>query len=348
MKFIGKLILWLLVALLLVILAFYFLLQTRWGAREVSQWLTENTDYQVTFDAMDHRFSSPSHLLFRNVTFGRDGKPATLVAKAVDIGLSTRQVTDPLHVDTILLQDGTLNLSPSNAPLPFAADRLQLNNMAFNSPETGWELSAQRVNGSIAPWTPEAGNVLGKKTHLQVNAGSLTLNGVPTSNAVIEGDIDNGIVTLTSLGAEVARGSLAGNARRNADGSWVVDNLRLSDIRLQSDKTLVDFFAPLSTVPSLQIGRLEVVDARLQGPDWAVTDLDMNVRNLTLSQGAGKVRTAKSPSTPASLSMARYICWTPFSTASSQTRASPCVSSPPAGRAARCERPVSGCATGRR
>ena len=285
MKFIGKLILWLLVALLLVILAFYFLLQTRWGAREVSQWLTENTDYQVTFDAMDHRFSSPSHLLFRNVTFGRDGKPATLVAKTVDIGLSTRQVTDPLHVDTILLQDGTLNLSPSNAPLPFAADRLQLNNMAFNSPETGWELSAQRVNGSIAPWTPEAGNVLGKKTHLQVNAGSLTLNGVPTSNAVIEGDIDNGVVTLTSLGAEVARGSLAGDARRNADGSWVVDNLRLNDIRLQSDKTLVDFFAPLSTVPSLQIGRLEVVDARLQGPDWAVTDLDMNVRNLTLSQG---------------------------------------------------------------
>lgn len=285
MKFIGKLILWLIIALLVVVLAFYFLLQTRWGAREASAWLTENTDYQVTFDAMDHRFSSPSHILLKNVTFGRDGKPATLVAKAVDIGLSTRQLTDPLHVDTILLQDGTLNLSPSNAPLPFAADRLRLNNMAFNSPETGWELSAQRVNGSITPWVPEPGNVLGTKTHLQVNAGSLTLNGVPTSNAVIEGDIDRGVVTLSSLGAEIARGSLAGNARRSADGSWVVDNLRLNDIRLQSDKTLTDFFAPLTTVPSLHIGRLDVVDARLQGPDWAVTDLDMNVRNLTLSQG---------------------------------------------------------------
>ena len=32
MKFLGKLIIWLLIALLLVILAFYFLLQTRWGA----------------------------------------------------------------------------------------------------------------------------------------------------------------------------------------------------------------------------------------------------------------------------------------------------------------------------
>lgn len=33
MKFLGKLILWLLVALLLVIIGAWFLLQTHWGAR---------------------------------------------------------------------------------------------------------------------------------------------------------------------------------------------------------------------------------------------------------------------------------------------------------------------------
>ncbi|WP_333495421.1 AsmA family protein [Kluyvera sp. CHPC 1.251] len=285
MKFLGKLIIWLLIALLLVILAFYFLLQTRWGARHVSQWVSDNTAYHITFDAMDHRFSSPSHILLKNVTFGRDGKPATLVAKAVDIGLSSRQITDPLHVDTILLQDGTLNLSPSTAPLPFAADRLQLSNMALNSPETGWELSAQRVSGGVMPWAPVAGNVLGTKAQIQMSAGSLSLNGVPATNALIEGSLNNGEVTLTTVGADMARGSLTGNARRNSDGSWVVDNLRLNDIRMQSDKSLLDFLAPLTTVPSLQIGRLDITDAHLQGPDWAVTDLDLNLRNLTLSQG---------------------------------------------------------------
>lgn len=285
MKFLGKLIIWLLIALLLVILAFYFLLQTRWGARHVSQWLSDSTPYHVTFDAMDHRFSSPSHILLKNVTFGRDGKPATLVAKAVDIGLSSRQITDPLHVDTILLQDGTLNLSPSNAPLPFAADRLQLSNMALNSPETGWDLSAQRVSGGVMPWAPVAGNVLGTKAQIQMSAGSLSLNGIPATNALIEGTLDNGEVTLTTVGADMARGSLTGNARRNSDGSWVVDNLRLNEIRMQSDKPLLDFLAPLTTVPSLQIGRLDITDARLQGPDWAVTDLDLNLRNLNLSQG---------------------------------------------------------------
>lgn len=285
MKFIGKLLVWLLIAVLLVALAFYFLLQTRWGARQISGWISANTDYHLAFDAMDHRFSSPSHIVLKNVTFGRDGKPATLVAKTVDIGIGTRQLTDPLHADTITLQDGTLNLSPSTAPFPFEADTLQLSNMAFNSPETGWDLSAQRVTGGVSPWLPEAGNVLGKQTQIQMSAGSMTLNGIPATNVLIQGNIDHGVVTLSTIGADIARGSLTGNAKRNADGSWLVDSLRLTDIRYQSDKSLQDFFAPLTTVPSLAIGSLEVTDARLQGPDWAIADLDLSLRDLTLSKG---------------------------------------------------------------
>lgn len=285
MKFIGKLIIWLLIALLLIILAFYFLLQTRWGARQISQWASDNTNYQIAFEAMDHRFSSPFHLLLKNVTFGRDGQPPTLVARTVDIGFSTRQLTDPLHVDTIELQEGTLNLSPSTAPFPIEADRLQLTNMALHSPETGWDLSAQRVTGGVVPWHPLPDNVLGTQSQIQMSAGSLTLNGIPATNVLVQGNIDHGVITLGTIGADVARGSLSGNARRNADGSWQIDALQLSDIRLQSEKTLPDFFATLTAVPSLSIGRLEVTDARLQGPDWAVTDLDMSLRNLTFIEG---------------------------------------------------------------
>lgn len=284
MKFIGKLILYVLIALLVVILGLYFLLQTRWGAEHISAWISEHSDYQLSFEAMDHRFSSPSHILLKNVTFGRDGQPATLVAKAVDIGLSARQLTHPRHVDTILLQNGTLNISPQTAPLPFQADRLQLQDMAFNSPGSEWDLSAQRVNGGIIPWLPEAGKVLGSKAQIQLSAGSLTLNDVPAANVLIEGSIDNEQVTLSTIGADIARGALTGVAKRHADGSWMVENLRLNDIRLQSDKSLADFFAPLNTIPSLQINRLEVTDARLQGPDWAVTDLDLSLRNLTFSK----------------------------------------------------------------
>ncbi|HIC4488969.1 TPA: AsmA family protein [Salmonella enterica subsp. enterica serovar Schwarzengrund] len=282
MKLIGRLLLYVLIACLVVIFGFYFLLQTRWGADHISNWVSENSGYHLTFDVMDHRFSAPSHLLLENVTFGRDGQPATLVAKTVDIGLSIRQLTAPLHVDTILLQDGTLNISVQTAPFPFEADRLQLRNMALNSPGSEWRLSTQRVNGGVMPWRPEAGRVLGNKAQIQLSAGSLTLNDVPATNVLIEGSIDHNQVMLNTVGADMARGALTGVARRNADGSWVVENLRLNDIRLQSDKSLSEFFAPLTTVPSLQIGRLEVTDSSLQGPDWAVTDLDLSLRNLTL------------------------------------------------------------------
>ncbi|ECP0973095.1 AsmA family protein [Salmonella enterica] len=282
MKLIGRLLLYVLIACLVVIFGFYFLLQTRWGADHISNWVSENSGYHLTFDVMDHLFSAPSHLLLENVTFGRDGQPATLVAKTVDIGLSIRQLTAPLHVDTILLQDGTLNISVQTAPFPFEADRLQLRNMALNSPGSEWRLSAQRVNGGVMPWRPEAGRVLGNKAQIQLSAGSLTLNDVPATNVLIEGSIDHDQVMLNTVGADMARGALTGVARRNADGSWVVENLRLNDIRLQSDKSLSEFFAPLTTVPSLQIGRLEVTDSSLQGPDWAVTDLDLSLRNLTL------------------------------------------------------------------
>ncbi len=54
------------------------------------------------------------------------------MAKSVDIALSSRQLTEPRHVDTILLENGTLNLTDQTAPLPFKADRLQLRDMAFN------------------------------------------------------------------------------------------------------------------------------------------------------------------------------------------------------------------------
>lgn len=157
--------------------------------------------------------------------------------------------------------------------------------MAFNSPNTEWDLQCAKGDRRRQPVAARGGNVLGKNAQIQMSAGSLTLNGIPANNVLIQGQLNGKEVVLNTIGADMARGSLTGSALRNADGGWVINTLRLNEIRLQSDKSLLDFFAPLSTLPSLQIGRLEVTDARLQGPDWAVTDLDLSLRNLTLSKG---------------------------------------------------------------
>ncbi|MCT4700785.1 AsmA family protein [Enterobacteriaceae bacterium H20N1] len=285
MKFLGKLIAVMAAIVLVVLVAAYILLQTRWGAAQVSKWVNENSDYQFSFEEMDHRWASPAHVALNNVTFGRKGQPATLVAQSVDIGLSSRQFSQPLHVETILLNNGTLNLSPNAASFPFQADILQLNDMALNSPGAEWDLRAQRVTGGVKPWQPEKGKVLGSTADIQFSAGSLMLNGVPASNVLLQGAIDDDRVTLSNVGADIARGSLTGTANRNADGSWQIGSLRLNDIRLQTDKSISDFLAPITTIPSLKVDSLEITDARLEGKDWAVTDLDLSLRNLTLANG---------------------------------------------------------------
>lgn len=285
MKFLGKLIITLLVVLLVLMLAGYLLLQTRWGAAQVSSWVNEKSDYNFSFEEMDHRWASPTHVSLTNVTFGRKGQPATLVAQNIDIDLSSRQFSEPFHVDKILLQKGTLNISPNAAPLPFQADMLQLSDMALNSPNTEWDLHAQRVNGGVTPWQPQKGRVLGNTADIQFSAGSMTLNGVPATNVLLQGAINNEQVTLSNIGADIARGSLTGSANRLADGSWQISSLRLNDIRLQTDKSITDFLAPLATAPSMTIDSLEVTDARLEGKDWAMTDLDLSLRNLTLANG---------------------------------------------------------------
>ncbi|VCV39551.1 hypothetical protein BANRA_00016 [Klebsiella pneumoniae] len=174
----------------------------------------------------------------------------------------------------------------------------------------------------------------------------MTLNGVEASNVLIQGKIDQGEVTLSTLGADVARGTLTGNAKRSADGSWRVDNLQLNEIRLQSPASLAEFFAPLTTVPSLQIGRLDITDARLQGPDWAVTDLDLSLRNLTLSHGGWQSEDGTLSMNASEFIYGSLHLFDPILNAEFSPRALRCASSPRAGRAAWCAPPATGCAPG--
>lgn len=284
MKFFGKVLLTLLLILLLALVAIYVLLQTQWGAGWIGRQVSAGSDYQLSLSKMEHNFSDPSHLLLNDVSFGRKDQPATLVAKRVNLGLRLLQFSSPLHFASIRLDQGTLNLSDKSAPLSLQADRLQLSQMALNRHQGDWPLQAQRVDGGVTPWKPEAGNVLGKEARFQMSAGSLTLDGIPAANVLVQGTIHGPQLVLSNFGADVALGSVTASAQRDAQG-WQVNSLRLNSIRLQSDKTLAEFLQPLRTLPTMHFDRIDMTDARLQGQDWAVTDLDLTLKDLTLSNG---------------------------------------------------------------
>jgi len=285
MKFIGKFFLTLLLLVLLVLITLFLLLQTRWGADWTSRWISDRTDYHLSVAKVDYQLSSPSHLILNNVTFGHDGQPAVLVAERVDLGFALRQFSEPLHFDGVELNDGTMNVSDSSVAWPMQANRLQLNNMAIASPHSVLPVSAERVNGGVMPWQPKVGNVLGDTTSFQLSAGSMALNGVTGNNVLLQGRIDNKRLVFSNIGADLSRGSMTGNAERDEQGNWRIANLRLNDIRLQSSQSLTAFLAPLLALPSVHFERVDITNARVQGPDWAVTDLGLSLKNLTLRDG---------------------------------------------------------------
>lgn len=284
MKFLGKFFLTLLLLILLALVILYVLLQTQWGAGWFSRWVSDKTAWHLSLSKIEHNFSSPSHIILDDFSFGHDGQPAVLVAKRVDLGLALVQFSDPLHFASIEVRDGEINLANQTpqTTLPVQANRLQLNNVRIESPHSTLPLSAQRVNGGIVPWKPTASDMLGSDAQFQMSAAALTLNGVAGSNVLLQGSVAKHRLMLTNIGADLARGSLTGRAERDAQGNWLIGQLRLNDIRLQTQQTLSHFLSPLRDVPSVRINRLDMTDARLQGPDWAVTDLDLTLKNITL------------------------------------------------------------------
>lgn len=285
MKSVGKILLSLLAVLLAIVVVLYLLLQTRWGASWLSRAVGQHSNYQLVFSKLEHNFSAPSHLILHDVSFGHKTRPAILVAKRVDLGLNAAQFSQPLHFASMMLSQGTLRITDKTSRLPLSADRLQLKEMGVESLHDALPLTAQQVNGGVVPWQPEATNFIGRSASFQFSAGTLTYQGMPVSNALVQGRIDGQQLIISNAGADVARGSVTASAQRDGQGNWQVSALRLNNLRLQSSKTLTDFLHPLLTLPTVHFERIDVTDARLEGQEWAVTDLNLALKNITLRSG---------------------------------------------------------------
>ncbi|MGE4801509.1 AsmA family protein [Yersinia hibernica] len=291
MKFLGKVLLTLLLLLVLSIVLCYVLLQTRWAASWLSHWISDNSEYRLSLGEIDHSWSQPGQISFTDVSLGRANQPPFLITQQAVLGLSWRQLTEPRHFLSLNLQNGSLTLNNSASPLPLQADTLRLTNMALNTtiaPQNTagqWKVAGQQVNGGLIPWQPLPGNSLGENAQFQFSAGSLTINGITAQKLYLQGAIQKNALTLSNFGADLALGELTGNASQSADGSWMVDRLRLSNIRLQTAATLEDVWNTFLQLPPITLKRFDLIDARVEGENWAFNDLDLTLKNITFKQG---------------------------------------------------------------
>ncbi|CAI1183547.1 AsmA family protein [Serratia quinivorans] len=285
MKFIGKLLLTLLLLVVLAIALLYVIGQTRWAAGYLSRWISDNSEYRLSVAKISHSWDQPGQISLEDVQLATKNQPPSLVAKRLDLGLSLRQLTEPRYFHSVTLREGTLKLPQQNAVLPIQADVLQLSNMALQANDETWQLNAQRVNAGITPWQPKAGHPLGENHQFQFSAGSMTLNGIPASQVLVQGELKQNQLLLSNFGADLAQGDLTGVATRAANGSWQVERLRLSGVRMQTPLTLEQFWQRFTALPPITLKRFDLIDARLEGKEWAFNDLDLSLQNVTFQQG---------------------------------------------------------------
>ncbi|WON76881.1 AsmA family protein [Serratia sp. UGAL515B_01] len=286
MRFIRKLLLTLLLLIVFAVVLSYFLGQTRWAASWLSRWISANSEYHLSVEKISHSWSNPGQISLEGVAFSPAKQPQMLAAKEVDLVFSLRQITEPHYFDSITLRDGTLNTQTKrDMPLPIRADVLQLSNMVLQSSDETWQLDAKKVKAGITPWLPQAGHLLGENNRFQFSAGSLTLNGIQASQVLVQGEIKQNQLILSDFGADLAHGALTGVASRAADGSWLVERLRLNNVRLQIPLTIEEFWSRIRTLPPITVKRFDLIDARLEGNRWAVNDLDLSLQNVRLQQG---------------------------------------------------------------
>lgn len=285
MKSFGKIFLTLLLLLLLVIISSFFLVQTYWGAEWISRWVSNNTHYYLSVAKVEHHFSKPSQLILHNVTFGHDDQPAVLIATRIDLHFSAKQFKKLVNFKKIELSNGSLNVFDNSIAWPLQAGRLQLSNIAIVSPRSKISVEAQQVSGTVAPWKPSQGNVLGQNANFKLKARTVAINDASGKNIVLEGRVNSQFLALHHVSADVLGGSIIGSATRNVQGHWHIERLCFNNIRLQTSYSLNRFLQPLISLSSTHFDQLDVSNARLQGPEWAVNDLNLSLKNLTLRNG---------------------------------------------------------------
>lgn len=294
MKLIGKIFLTCILAMLLMLVIVCISLQTRWGAESISRWISDGSPYHFSTSKIEYKLATPLHLVLYDVKFSQDNQPITLMAEKIDVGFSLTQLANPYHFRSIELHKGQLDLEPvaEKENWSIQADRLQLNNMAImqinKSITTVTKMTdAENVNGGITPWIPQPQNIVGENARFRMSAGSVSLGDIQASNVIVEGQTTPQKLIFNNIGGNLAQGSITANAERDIDGHWTFANLRLNDMRLQTDKSLRLFLRPLQELSISRLDNVSMNGIHLQGTDWALVDFNLSLKKLTLENKNG-------------------------------------------------------------
>ncbi|KMJ44585.1 hypothetical protein AB204_13690 [Xenorhabdus khoisanae] len=296
MKWLGKFFVTLILLLILAMIVIYVVIQTHWGAKQLSQWLSKQGHYQISIAGISHSWLQPATLTLSHADIRDKQSPFSLSAKTINLDFKWQDLLTPQSLHRLTLQQGTLILlsgrppekpSGNQFPLPFSlqADILQLNqmNVQLNNPNT--DIQGKNITGGITPWVPTVENPFGNGKY-QFSASEIRLNDIPVENVIMQGSYQDKTLTVDAFGATFLQGAISGDGQRLPDGSWKLNNILISDIRWQSPMALSTLKEKISHLPAIYVKDLNITNAKMQGSNWSADYLDGTIKNLGLVNGS--------------------------------------------------------------
>ncbi|MWN06748.1 hypothetical protein [Gilliamella sp. Pas-s95] len=261
------------------VLLSYFVVQTSWGAKIVSQQLSRLSSYTISIGKVHHSFSNFYELVFDNVVITDDKQEIVNVPTLV-VGLDKSDLWQLTHFNYVNVIDGTINYihnDDKSSHYNFSANTLKFVNSTANvSINNGAdEISFTQLNGGVKPFSLSGED----KYQFDFSSQAVLVNQISIKSLLIQGFHRDDITTVTNLGGNIDNGFFVSKLKVLADNSLNIDLLQLHNINLQStEDDFLDKYSHL--LPKSTIKQLSIFESSIQLPSFLIEKGNIEATNI--------------------------------------------------------------------
>ncbi|NUF49349.1 hypothetical protein [Gilliamella sp. ESL0250] len=255
----------------------YFVVQTSFGAKIVSQQLSKLSSFKISIGGVHHSFSNSYELVFDDVVVSSNRQELVNVPKLV-VGLDKSNLWQLTHFNYVIVINGNININDTQfSHYDFSTNTLKFVNsnaniLVNNGKET---LSFTQINGGIKPFASLGAD----KYQFDFTSQEVLVKQIPIKSLLIQGFHRDGVTTLTNLGGNVNDGFFVSKLKILTDNSLNIDQLKLYNINWQSaeDNVLNKYSHVL---PKLMIKQLLIFESSIQLPSFLIEKGNIEATNL--------------------------------------------------------------------
>lgn len=257
------------------ILLTYFLVQTAFGAKIISEQLSKLSSYTISIGHVHHSPLNVYEFVLDDVIVSDNQQQIANISKLV-IGLDKNDLWQLNHFNYVTVIDGTLNETKLEN-YNFSANFLKfINSTATISVNDGADkIKFQQANGGIKPFS--LSNT--EKYQFEFTLNKFQFNEFDINSVVIEGFHRDGVTTITNLGGNIENGFFISKLKILADKSWDIEQLKLNNIHYESH--INNFWEAYATyLPTFTVHQLSIFESSLQLPSLLVEKGNLEAKNI--------------------------------------------------------------------